>query len=68
MFKKLADASMGKYLASNGPAGYKKRHHSVGPRSLNISNREKEIARIERENIAFAKKLTDNKPSISKHK
>lgn len=42
------------------------RSGSVGPKSLNISNRKNENTRIERENQAFAKKLFENKGEISK--
>lgn len=44
------------------------RSGSVGPKSLNISNRKNENLRIERDNQRFAKKLFENKGDINKRK
>ena len=63
------DISQGKKASANGPATYKKRDsRSVGPKSLNITVRKQETARIERENHAFAKRLFENGGSISVRK
>ena len=43
-----------------------KRGSSVGPKSLNYTNRKQENARIEVENNKFAQRLYENKSSLKK--
>lgn len=61
LLQKLVEIGAGKNHGANGPAVYKhQRAASYKPTSLNISLRKKENDRIEKENLAFAKRLSYN--------
>ena len=66
LHKKLVEIAQGKKSSINGPNNKHKRSDSYNPKSLNIAVRRKELERIEKDNMAIAKKLFENSSHFKK--
>ena len=66
LLKKLVEIAQGKKSSINGPYNKHKRSDSYNPKSLNIAVRRRELERIEKDNMAIAKKLFENSSHFKK--